>query len=122
MKGISAIIATLMMLLITMALAGMAYMYISGVFTSKTRVISLQDAFCVGTTGSVIVRNEGPDTIRAGEQTLVPVDESCTKPSMTDIPQGSTVRYDFTDCGTNRFHSYRLIGPSNSIEIRFRCS
>ena len=115
-------IATLLMLLITIALAGMAYVYISGVFTSKTRVISIVDAFCVGTTGTAIIKNEGPDTIRAAEQTLVPVDEACTKPTMSDISSGSRATYCFTPCGTNRYHSYRLIGPTNSVEIRFRCA
>lgn len=122
MKGISTIIATLLMLIITIALAGMAYTYISGVFTARTRTIELVDSFCVGTTGSAIVRNLGPDTIRATEQTLVSVDEVCTEPALQDISSGATRRYDFTGCTTGRFHSYRLIGPSNAIEIKFRCA
>jgi len=122
MKGISTIIATLLMLVITIGLAGMAYSYISGVFTARTRTIELIDAFCVGTTGSAIIRNSGSDIIRSGEQTLVSVDETCTEPALQNINPGATVRYDFTNCGTGRYHSYRLIGPSNSVEIRFRCA
>ncbi len=122
MKGISDIIAMLLMLVITIAIAGLAYGFISGAFTARTRAISLSDSFCVGTTGTAIVRNDGRDVIRAAEQTLVSVDEACTEPAMSDIPAGGTVRYDFTACATNRYHSYRLIGPANSIDITFRCA
>ena len=52
MKGVSTVIATILMLMITIALAGMAYMYISGVFTPMTQGIEIADAYC----------EEGPDT------------------------------------------------------------
>ena len=122
MKGISTIIATLLMLVITIGLAGMAYSYISGVFTARTRTIELIDAFCVGTTGSAIIRNSGSDIIRSGEQTIEDVDAACSKPDTRDLLPGKSERYDFTNCGTGRYHSYRLIGPSNAVEIRFRCA
>jgi flagellin-like protein len=44
MKGISTVIATILMLMLTIALAGMAYMYISGIFTSRTSKIVEIDA------------------------------------------------------------------------------
>jgi len=122
MKGISDIIGMLILLLVTIALAGMAAVFIFGTFTSKTRSISLIDAYCIGTTGSAIISNVGPDVIRASEQTLVDVDEACTDPSMVDIPFGGRVIYNFTSCTTARSHRYRLVGPSGSVEITFRCA
>lgn len=123
MKGISTIIATLLMLVITIGLAGIAYSYISGIISVRTRAIELVDAFCVGTTGSAIIRNTGNDIIRSAEQSLEDVDANCTeKQTPQDINPGSTVRYNFTNCGTGRYHSYRLVGPSNAVEIRFRCA
>lgn len=62
MKGISAVIATILMLMITIALAGLAYMYISGIFTQQTGVIIQLDATatsCSGTTITPYIRNTG---------------------------------------------------------------
>jgi len=47
MKGVSAIIATILMLVITIGLAGTAYVYISGMMTGKTAyTISVIDYSC----------------------------------------------------------------------------
>ena len=61
-KGVSAVIATILMLMITIAMAGLAYGFISGAFTSKTGVVIEIDASsttCTGTTITVYVRNTG---------------------------------------------------------------
>jgi len=50
MKGISTVIATILMLMITIALAGTAYLYISGTFTQQMQGIDMVDAFCSGGT------------------------------------------------------------------------
>ena len=63
MKGISAVIATILMLMITIAMAGVAYMYISGIFTQQTGSITDIDesATSCGTANAitVYVRNSG---------------------------------------------------------------
>ena len=122
MKGISEIISTILMLMITLALAGSAYVFISGTFTQKTRALSLVDTFCSSSTGTIVIRNEGQDTIRSTEQNLLSVNEACTEPALVDIVSGNNTVYSFTSCATSRAHSYRLIGPSNAIPISFRCS
>jgi len=67
MKAISDIIAILLMLIITIGLAGLAYSYISGVFTSRTAVVLSIDAAgssCSSNSGNitVFVRNDGTTT------------------------------------------------------------
>ena len=62
MKGISDVIAVLLMLIITIALAGLAYAYITGVFASRTAVVlSISGADCASNGGdiTVYVRNDG---------------------------------------------------------------
>ena len=62
MKGVSAIIATILMLVITIALAGLAYSYMSGILTSRTAVVLTIDASatqCSGDMITVFVRNDG---------------------------------------------------------------
>jgi flagellin-like protein len=73
MKGISDIVAMLLMLVITIAIAGLAYAFITGVFTSRTAVaLSLdpQSTSCNSTHFIFYVRNDGSSasglvTIRA---------------------------------------------------------
>jgi flagellin-like protein len=64
-KGVSTVIATILMLIITIALAGVAYMYMSGVLTGKTAVLLAEagDPQCIPgqAAGSLVfwVRNDG---------------------------------------------------------------
>lgn len=66
MKGISEIIATILMLMITLAISGTAYVFISGAFTQQIQGLELIDAFCQGGTPDVvnlILRNSGTNAI-----------------------------------------------------------
>lgn len=59
-KGVSTIIATILVLLIAMALAGTAYIYFTGIMTGRTGLtISLQDASCNGTAMTLVIVNDG---------------------------------------------------------------
>lgn len=66
MKGVSAVIATILMLIITIALAGMAYMYISGIFTGTTQGIELVDSYCSAGVANIKIRNAGSTDIGVG--------------------------------------------------------
>ncbi len=61
MKGVSTVVATLLMLMITIALAGTAYLYISGAFQQQIQSgIDIVDSFCTdGTTANITFRNIG---------------------------------------------------------------
>lgn len=80
MKGISDVIAVLLMLIITIGLAGLAYSYISGVFTARSSVvlsIDAQASQCTSDSIEIYVRNDG----------------TATSPSVTVVatsPAGST--------------------------------
>ena len=67
-KGITPIIAVIILLLITVALAGMAWAFLSGYFTGLTgKTIAVVDYSCIGTnTAQVIVRNAGTDSVSLG--------------------------------------------------------
>ncbi|MEM5815267.1 MAG: hypothetical protein QXD89_02155 [Candidatus Aenigmatarchaeota archaeon] len=61
-KGISDVIAMLLMLIITIGLVGLAYSYITGIFTSKTAVVLTIDpsaSSCTSDQINIIIRNEG---------------------------------------------------------------
>ena len=124
MKGVSAVIATILMLMITIALAGMAYMYISGVFTSKTQTIEVIDAYCIGGIASFTIRNSGTADMGAGVITISSRSETCTgaNPSVPAITAGTSVTIGITGCTVGRIHSWRAVGPSNAVELSVYCT
>ncbi|MCC5994348.1 MAG: hypothetical protein LM587_02045 [Candidatus Aenigmarchaeota archaeon] len=72
MKGISDVVAMLLMLVITIGLVGLAYTYISGVFTARTAVVLSIDpsnSYCNSTHLVVAIRNDG--TSASGPITVV---------------------------------------------------
>ncbi len=73
MKGITPIIAIIVLLLITVALAGVAYSYLNSYMTGLTsKSIEVRDAFCVGSgTATVIIANVGTTAIATSEITIL---------------------------------------------------
>ena len=81
MKAITPVIATIVLLLITVAIAGSAWNYISGYWSGTVdKQIEVTDAFCVGTNqAKVLVRNIGTGAVSTGDITVL------NKTSGTDI-------------------------------------
>lgn len=63
MKGISAVVATILLLLITIALATTAYFYITNFISGKTSKVISVVPDCTNGRISLIVSNEGQDDI-----------------------------------------------------------
>jgi flagellin-like protein len=79
MKGVSTVIATVLMLVITIALAGMAYGVISGWFTSSTQGIEVADSFCTSGTVTFVIRNIGTAAVTSLTCTQTsPTGDTCT--------------------------------------------
>ena len=76
-KGVSDIVAMLLMLIITIGLAGLAYAYITGVFTTRTAVVLSTDpssSSCLPNNGAITVsvRNDGSQTSGSITITVTP--------------------------------------------------
>ena len=123
MKGISEVVASLLILIITIGLAGLAYAYISGIFVSRTQTISLLDSYCNSTGDvTVILRNDGSSTVTG--ISVVPVDvQNCALQSPpSSISPGSTVTFTLaTGCALGRTHTFRIVGPSNTLSVSAYC-
>jgi flagellin-like protein len=86
-KGVSAVIATILMLMITIALAGTAYLYITGIFTAKTAVALSIDgtaSTCTANAINIVVKNDGTQVATLSSMTLTnpagtPLDLTKTK-------------------------------------------
>jgi FlaG/FlaF family flagellin (archaellin) len=103
MKGVSDVVAMLLMLVITIGLVSLAYTYISGVFTARIAVVLSIDphpnSYCNSTHLVVAVRNDG--TSASGRVTVVAYNAtgaSVSQPNcINSIGAGAT-----RECAINR--------------------
>jgi flagellin-like protein len=134
MKGVSAVIATILMLMIVIALAGMAYMYLIGMFTSRTaKTIDITDAGCrAGQSVNgyyVSIKNLDTATPVAFSELTARLDgnivtiNSTSCPLALTIAPGNTTSCDIATAGdtAGKFHRIRIIGPANSAEEPANC-
>ncbi len=127
-KGVSEIIATILMLMITIGLAGTAFIYIQGSLLSRAqKQITLLDTSCSASTGTIFVtiRNLDPRLSIATNELLVRVDSvPVASPwgSATEVQAQNTI-VGSVDCvaeslgcdfGATRF--VKVIGPSGVVE------
>lgn len=100
MKGISAIIATLLLLVITMGLAVTAYFYINNLVTSRTnKVLNVMSGYCANGGIVLVLANEGTDSITANDIRIVLTNSSGTwtqfsftfNPPLPLAPRATTV-------------------------------
>ena len=124
MKGISVIIATIILVVITIGLVATAYIYISGLLTSSTaRNINLANAVC-NSTGyiTVIVQNIGTADID-GSKISVYVngnkDSDCTFSGT--LSPGDSVSCTTSNYDTGKWHDVTVVGPGNSVSARVPC-
>ena len=130
MKGISTIIATMMFVLIVVALGGMAYLNISGVYKQESQGLELVDSSCSGTSVRLILRNAGTESISAItcvqaaplEDTGQPCNSTVSSQSLI-IQPGQTANFDDTCSGsTPRTCVYRIAHPSGrSVTAAVTC-
>ena len=130
MKGISTIIATILMVVITIGLVSVAYLYLSGLITGATaQNIALLDAYCDATPNNiyVLLKNDGTTSITFdkvaffvnGTTTGINVSASCTGAG-NSILAGGTQNCMFNGT-SNGFQEIRIVGPGNAVGGTIEC-
>ena len=133
-KGVSAVIATILMLMITIAMAGLAYGFISGAFTQKTGVVIEIDetgTSCSGVTITVNVRNTGTMATNTNKVTLSGTDSTGTSitggdcdtlAAKQDLYAGAGAKKcGKTLTGTAGTNTVVASGPSNTVSGTVYC-
>ncbi len=129
-KGISAIIATILMLLIAVALAGSAYMYASGMLTGKTaKTISISDLSCTSNDITIVLSNDGTlDITNADLKILVDnADKTSAFPELggtttyTIEPHKTIILLDNTTTYSSGTRTVLVTSPSNSVRQTVYC-
>ena len=113
MKGISTIIATIILVVITISLVSTAYLFVGGVLTgSISKVISLVDAKA----HRIIVRNDGTDTIASDEISVSVNGQEVVPINTQDIEPQDTVTLRFVPPELD-MRSVKVVvsGPSNTL-------
>ncbi|MCD6403376.1 MAG: type IV pilin [Candidatus Aenigmarchaeota archaeon] len=123
-KGVSAVIATILLLVITIAMAGLAYVYISGIFTRATATITLVDSYCANGEIHVFIENQGQTKINQTTVKIITVDASCTNPLTLsqDLEPGKVVELVASGCDSGRQHTFRIITPAGGVPVSVYCT
>ena len=102
-KGITPIIAILVMLLITIAITGSAWIYITTYYSSMTgKAIEISSIDCTSSGVKIYMRSIGTDTIDTG--------------SANDINVSERLNISGTDCGALSVgYSSTSVGPGQSV-------
>jgi flagellin-like protein len=128
MKGISSIIASILLLIITIGLAGTAYLFISGLLTgSINKVINVLDVSCNNGKITVILSNDGTANINSVSDIIVTVDGTVEtnnfntfSPSLIP-PHSSALNTSAKTFPTNIYHTILVASPSNSVRSTVWC-
>jgi FlaG/FlaF family flagellin (archaellin) len=127
MKGISTIIATIIMVVITIGLIGVAYLYMSGLISGRTATnIQLADAYCRGTL-FMLIKNIGTTSI-ATQINVVIRGQTVAAASITCNPAFPLGAGNTTMCSNTTLvnlvtgpNEIRIIGPSNAVGGTINC-
>jgi len=122
-KGIATIIATIILVVITIGLISTAYLYFSGLISGMTEgAISLVDAYCASNSYIyVIVKNEG--TADISSLSCIVNGVTCTDgggSTCPTLPYGGTCTYNISNANPDSVNQLRVIG-ANSVGGPVEC-
>ena len=116
MKGISGIIATILLVLIAIALVGVAYVFFSGMIGGRTsKTISLLDA----NDNSIAISNDGTETINQGDLKIFVNSHEVTITNPQSILPHKTAVLNFLPLHFGSNLQVMVVSPSNSVRASF---
>lgn len=132
-KGITPIIAIIVLLLITVALAGAAWTYLSTYMTELTgQSVEVMDFFCVsGNTAVILVRNAGTTDVLVADITVIDLSDGTVAGGLWTNASGTTIT-EITASGTGKWTAtgtcttvddckFRVLGGARAQSARVVC-
>jgi FlaG/FlaF family flagellin (archaellin) len=132
-KGISTIIAVILLLIITIALSGTAYMFISNLMGSRMeKVVALLDATCNNNALLIVLRNDGTKQITGNDLKILVnnVDRTLCYQNLVTINPGTSIASSNTTAagcpvgtmgGLSGSTGLLIVSPSNSVRVTVWC-
>jgi len=128
MKGISTIIASILLLVITIGLSGTAYIFISGLLSNQiNKAITVLDVSCYSGKITVILSNDGTVNINSLSDIIVTVDGNIETSNFNIFnpnpipPHSSAINTSSKSFQQNTFHTLVIASTSNSIRTNVWC-
>jgi len=123
MKGIAEVVGVIMILMLTLSLATLTYIYVTTVYAQQTRPIEVVDAYCIGGKITFVIRNGGSVDMNANALNCYAVSQACSSGCNlpANLPPGGAGAVTADGCVSGRAHTWRLVGPSNFIELYAYC-
>jgi len=124
-KGIATIIAAIILLIITISLAGTAYAFINLILKGRiSKSISMLGSSCNGTHVTIVIANEGTDVINGTELKVLINGQPANPPDfgadVTIEPHSSAVKT-FAGVQANKPNQIIVTSPSNSVDFTVWC-
>lgn len=124
MKGVSTIIATILLLLIAIALAGAVYLYSSGILSGRTsKTISVSDMYCSESRiVTFVLSNDGTVSIKPEDIKFVVDGTTSSLYGFTgDLEPHKTVVITGSGPEPAGQHTFLIVSPSNSVRQTVTC-
>ena len=122
-KGLSEIVGVIIALIMALGIASLIYSYVATAYSKSTRPIELIDEYCIDGNITFVVRNGGTANLNANSLSCYPISQSCSSSCLlpANIPSGGAAAIIATGCLSGRTHTWRLGGPSNSLQLYTFC-
>jgi len=105
---------------LSILLSFLAYIYISGVTTS-TASLEFDGAYCSNGVAYLMIRNGGLKSMAASSWTCTPLNNPCSGLcTPVNLDPGLSKAIEISGCSLG-VHTYRIIGPANSLTIPIEC-
>ena len=122
MKGVSEEIAIVMLLVASLAVAGIIYVFISGYYSQQTTTVELVDSYCVNSTAYFVVRNGGANVLTKNSFICAKTDSGCSGSCVVDdtFPSGGAGYVKISGCSAGT-HTFSLTGSANKLQMVVYC-
>ena len=122
MKGISTIIATILLVVIAIGLASSAYVFLSTFLKNKmAKTISILGSSCNGTHITLVVSNDGTETINPNDIKVYVENQYVGTFGKSIDPQSSEVNSTIPAKKQNAPNHVLLVSPSNQVDVTVWC-
>jgi hypothetical protein len=122
MKGVSEAIAIIILLAISLSLAGSLFLFINSYYAHAAATVELIDSYCVNQTAYFVIRNGGTDALTKNSFICKKTDAGCSGNCIVDdtFPSGGAGYVKISGCSSGT-HTFSLTGSANGLQMVVYC-
>lgn len=122
MKAVSEAIAIIILLAVSLSLAGAFFLFINSYYARASTTVELIDSYCVNNTAYFVVRNGGTDVLTKNSFICTKIDSGCSGNCVVDntFPSGGAGYVKISGCSSGT-HTFSLTGSTNGLQMVVYC-